>query len=843
MRGLELVPEGVLVRGYVVAAGEAAALVGDAVDDAVFAGGFSAFGVAVVFGDSAPDHGTGLEAGQALVGALRDVVVAALVIGGAHGPALGERLLGGSLGLSLSLGLGGVFSLNLDGDILEQLLLGGRGLGGHVLLGILVLFLGILLLVLGPLRAVEIHGGLLGLGLGLGLGLFGLFGLFGSGHRVGFLNLVDRVLADGVLKVILEELVDVHGVYLRRGIRGCLLQGILVGLLVDGKYHGVGDDVVRGGGRGARDANLGLVDRRGDGVGVAAGAEEGLALVLAGVVGVAPLGAVLAGELVAAAADIEAGGFSRGLAGLLGVARDRVGRGGDVEEFRRVAGGLLGLERGHGERGVLAGGGHEVLGDAETSLGGAGRDIVFPGGVDVAREAGRSGRDGERLESDDVSEGVLPAVVGGVVPGPEYDVAVGALARLALAGAEEVKGTAVELASLDVLDENLDLALEAIGEIVGRGGFGVELLDERVGLGLVELGGLDLNLLGAELVGEGSFVGVARGELGLEGSDASVVVVVVAAGRGEIGLGDLELILDARHLDGERVHGDLALLELRDFLGADGELGFVLSAGGEVLVEPGGSVEALGVLEVELVLCLAGLLELVVLVLELVLEVGDDVVLVGAREVLVLAAVTDLEELGTGVDDGLLEVLDLLLQLDVLGGERLVVVHELRDLIVKIVQLRERVVGDVIAADVLFVVALAVAQALACVDCGGHADTLGVGHGRGRLGVLVRLALVRNLAPVLGSVLDRADLAELGGVGRAEPGESAANGDGHWMRRGGGHDAGADEQGADGHGAAVADGPGPRAALALLAHHEGRALVRQERARHLRCGTVHGDDV
>ena len=357
------------MRGYVVAAGEAAALVGDAVDDAVFAGGFSALGVAGVFGDSAPDHGTGLEAGQALVGALRDVVVAALVIGGAHGPALGERLLGGSLGLSLSLGLGGVFSLNLDGDILEQLLLGGRGLGGHVLLGILVLFLGILLLVLGPRRAVEIHGGLLGLGLGLGLGLFGLFGLFGSGHRVGFLNLVDRVLADGVLEVILEELVDVHGVYLRRGIRGCLFQGILVGFLVDGKNHGVGDDVVRGGGRGARDANLGLVHRRGDGVGVAACAEEGLALVLAGVVRVAPLGAVLAGELVAAAADIEAGGFSRGLAGFLGVTRDRVGRGGDVEEFRGVAGGLLGLERGHGERGVLPGGGHEVLGDAEASLG------------------------------------------------------------------------------------------------------------------------------------------------------------------------------------------------------------------------------------------------------------------------------------------------------------------------------------------------------------------------------------------------------------------------------------------------------------------------------------------
>ena len=355
------------MRGYVVAAGEAAALVGDAVDDAVFAGGFSALGVAVVFGDSAPDHGTGLEAGQALVGALSDVVVAALVIGGAHGLALGERLLGGSLRISLSLGLGGVLSLDLGGGIFEQLLLGGWGLGGHVLLGILVLFLGVLLLVLAQLRAVEIHGGLLGLG--LGLGLFGLFGLFGSGHRVGFLNLVDRVLADGVLEVILEELVDVHGVYLRRGIRGCLFQGILVGFLVDGKNHGVGDDVVRGGGRGARDANLGLVHRRGDGVGVAACAEEGLALVLAGVVRVASLGAVLAGELVAAAADIEAGGFSRGLAGFLGVARDRVGRRGDVEEFRGVAGGLLGLERGHGERGVLPGGGHEVLGDAEASLG------------------------------------------------------------------------------------------------------------------------------------------------------------------------------------------------------------------------------------------------------------------------------------------------------------------------------------------------------------------------------------------------------------------------------------------------------------------------------------------
>ena len=106
----------------------------------------------------------------------------------------------------------------------------------------------------------------------------------------------------------------------------------------------------------------------------------------------------------------------------------------------------------------------------------------------------------------------------------------------------------------------------------------------------------------------------------------------------------------------------------------------------------------------------------------------------------------------------------------------------------------------------------------------------------------VRLARVRHLVGVLAAVLERADAAGLRGVGSAEAREATPHGDGDGVRRGGGHDAGADEQRADGHGPAVADGPRPRAPLALLAVHEGRALVREEWARHLvrRCAVHHG---
>ena len=129
--------------------------------------------------------------------------------------------------------------------------------------------------------------------------------------------------------------------------------------------------------------------------------------------------------------------------------------------------------------------------------------------VDVAGEAGRSRGDGELLERDDVGEGVLPAVVGGVVPRAEDDVAVGALARLALAGAEKVERTAVQLASLDILHENVNLAPEAVGEGVGRGSLGVELLDERVGLQLIGLGVLELHLDSHEFIREVALLGFA----------------------------------------------------------------------------------------------------------------------------------------------------------------------------------------------------------------------------------------------------------------------------------------------------------------------------------------------
>ena len=97
-----------------------------------------------------------------------------------------------------------------------------------------------------------------------------------------------------------------------------------------------------------------------------------------------------------------------------------------------------------------------------------------------ALEAGLAGVDDEILRGDDVGEGVGLLRVGGVVPGAPDDVAVGAIAGLVLACAEEVEGLAVELAGLNVLDELRNLRLEAIGELVGGGGFGVELIDEAL---------------------------------------------------------------------------------------------------------------------------------------------------------------------------------------------------------------------------------------------------------------------------------------------------------------------------------------------------------------------------
>ena len=98
--GLELVTEMSLVSGHVVADGAGRVALASNLE---VAGGLGALGVALFLGDAAPDHGTGLEAGELLAGALLDVVVAALVLGGADGLAVTESLLGlgGSLGRGL----------------------------------------------------------------------------------------------------------------------------------------------------------------------------------------------------------------------------------------------------------------------------------------------------------------------------------------------------------------------------------------------------------------------------------------------------------------------------------------------------------------------------------------------------------------------------------------------------------------------------------------------------------------------------------------------------------------------------------------------------------------------
>ena len=137
-RRLELVAEVILSSWHITAAGEGAVFVCHTVDS-TFVGGLGALGVALICSNAALDHGTGLEAGQTLVGALRDVDVAALVLGGAHGLAVTESLNGGSLGLSLSLLLGSLLSLErfVVGDTVEAALL-ARVVVGAPLRGALV---------------------------------------------------------------------------------------------------------------------------------------------------------------------------------------------------------------------------------------------------------------------------------------------------------------------------------------------------------------------------------------------------------------------------------------------------------------------------------------------------------------------------------------------------------------------------------------------------------------------------------------------------------------------------------------------------------------------------------
>ena len=142
--------------------------IGDAVDGAL-AGGVSALSVALILGDAALDHGTGLEAGEPLVGALDDVDVTALVLGGAHGLALAESLLGGSLGFSLGLGGGGVFRVDTSGDVLGVCVVVGAL--GEVFVERLVQVFDVLLLVLLPVLALEGRVGGIGVGIGVGVGI------------------------------------------------------------------------------------------------------------------------------------------------------------------------------------------------------------------------------------------------------------------------------------------------------------------------------------------------------------------------------------------------------------------------------------------------------------------------------------------------------------------------------------------------------------------------------------------------------------------------------------------------------------------------------------------------
>ena len=249
-----------------------------------------------------------------------------------------------------------------------------------------------------------------------------------------------------------------------------------------------------------------------------------------------------------------------------------------------------------------------------------------------------------------------------MVPGAPDDVADGALARLALAGAEEVEGLAVELARLDVVHELRHLRLESIGEGVRRRRLGGELVDKPLAGAELELVGLGVGPEARDGVGVGILLVLALTELGLEGGDAGVVVVVVAARDGEIGEGGFELFVRRGELGRERRLLGGATLHAFEGVGALGVFDHVLLVFDHLLVKLGLRGVARVVLDVELVLLLAGLLELVVLIFELVLEVGDDLVLVGTGEVLASAAVTDLEELA-GVDDGLLQRLHLLLEL------------------------------------------------------------------------------------------------------------------------------------------------------------------------------------
>ena len=153
------------------------------------------------------------------------------------------------------------------------------------------------------------------------------------------------------------------------------------------------------------------------------------------------------------------------------------------------------------------------------------------------------------LRGDDVGEGVLRSGSEAWYLGPHTMSPSGHSQFSPSPAQKKSKDLAVELACLDVLDETRDLALEAIGELVGRGGFGVELLDELLSAASVELVGLD------SLLGVGDRVSERRPArvvhlLSLDSSedDAFIVGEVVAARGGEIRLRHFEFLRARREL-------------------------------------------------------------------------------------------------------------------------------------------------------------------------------------------------------------------------------------------------------------------------------------------------------
>ena len=181
-------------------------VVGDAVDGAV-ALDVGALFVALIFSNAASDHGTCLEARQTLVGALDGVDVAALVFGGAHGLAFAEILDGGSLGVSLSLGGGGVLGGDLRGDVVGTL---GEFLGEVLvesIVEIIVEVIEVLVVVLLPVLALERDTGVGVVGVGVGVRRGGGDGIVFANIRVG-LDGADGIVADVVFELLRELLRD-----------------------------------------------------------------------------------------------------------------------------------------------------------------------------------------------------------------------------------------------------------------------------------------------------------------------------------------------------------------------------------------------------------------------------------------------------------------------------------------------------------------------------------------------------------------------------------------------------------------------------------------------------------